>query len=34
MYRYFEDEIDNYCYDKNVRHFHKYDCDVINCSLD
>ena len=34
MYGYFEDEIDNYCHDKNVRHFQKYDCDVINCSLD
>ena len=33
MYRYFEDEI-NIVMIKDVRHFQKYDYDVINCSLD
>ena len=33
MYRYFEDEI-NIVMRKDVRHFHKYDYDVINYSLD
>ena len=32
MYRYFEDEIDIVMI-TDVRHFQKYDYDIINCSL-